>query len=1187
MLFKSKEKKNFGISMRRRITLNAGILCFILLLIIPFAVSSSPPTITLISPENGTNFTTTNNITFVITVTDDENLKNITLYHNISGEFKENLTKNFGEFEKDDNTLLLCHFNENYTCVDGEVGVNLSTSFAPGKFLEGVLINNSDNLTYSTNGNFNKSQGTIEFWVQLTANASDITDEAHFFTIGDPADPNYANMFDIYLTFDWSLWIPYIYFSVTDYTGSSKYVRQSVSSWKAGEWHHIIAIWDLDNNVTPLGSRLELFLNGSNKGNQHYYDTSDIYQDSTPPYIFIGSWVDSTLQANSVIDELRISDKIRNASEINQSYYNGIKTYTNETIRWTIENIPDGNYIWNAITYDNESNFDWGNTNYSFTVDITPPTITNVTIAPNTSDDIDPGVTINITANVSDRHGVGTVLLQWKETGDWNNVTMTNIGGNGYNASFDIDSTGGVYYYRIWANDTFGNSNYSSTKNITAEWDYTWLRTPSDLGTVNGSIYSEKSIGVFTIENTGDDILSFQLSSDWPWDISYNITSPFTLGAKESVSINVTIKFADRDEEREMKINITASHGTETPSPTSAVVNATIITYSGGPFLVLDITEYSASVSQSQIFNLTARLKNLGNESATNTWINWTLASGWENITGNINYSIGDVNSGKTVFSILTTTVDANSGAPGIYTINVSASCAQGVNASDSVVIAVSCNDSDNICGYGCTYLTDDDCSPPSRGGGGGRAPAPPPIKIIEVPPPTYSPTLLQRKLLLQSLESFEIVRGQTSSFIINVTNPFPNSTLENITILIEGFIEGYLEVNPVPEEKLGIMLATDEAVTIPYNHTRSFEVVVTAPTYAEKGEYPLNITILGKVVYIDYPVTINETSGAPITTKNFTLDMIETKVIRLFVHAVSREDALTGISKGETAVRYLENAGLPIKRVTRLIEEARNALAQGDYERAKELGDEIERIKDTAFSTKEKIEELKRKVAEAESDKGLKVIKTKELIDLAIAAFEREAYSTAFERVQEAELVYSLETKGKVNYAKFFLDYWWAIFMAVGIILAGGAIGYNRYLTSVISTRIEEIDLKEKAIIDHMVEAQEKYYLDRIMSRSEYEDTMNEYRRRLADLKRKRTQLKTERARLLTPKKTLEDLIREEKMLHDMIKDIQTQYYMMKAMGPEEYREILEGLTMRRAEVEEEIALMEAKVAKEERSKR
>jgi hypothetical protein len=98
----------------------------------------------------------------------------------------------------------------------------------------------------------------------------------------------------------------------------------------------------------------------------------------------------------------------------------------------------------------------------SYTADITPPQITDVTANPHT---VGFGYNVTITANVSDNGSdVNIVKVRIAEPGGrQNNNTMTHISGNLYSYTFTYTWEVGQYNYSIWAQDNETNCNTSDT----------------------------------------------------------------------------------------------------------------------------------------------------------------------------------------------------------------------------------------------------------------------------------------------------------------------------------------------------------------------------------------------------------------------------------------------------------------------------------------------------------------------------------------------------------------------------------------------------------------------------------------------------------------------------------------------------------------------------------------------------
>ena len=247
---------------------------------------------------------------------------------------------------------------------------------------------------------------------------------------------------------------------------------------------------------------------------------------------------------------------------------------------------------------------------------------------------------------------------------------MNNVGGDIWNASFTTISTERAYYYRVWSNDSNGFSNITESHGFNTTWDYTW--------TVNGSYFdsygfvnSIDNVGVIEINNTGDDTLIITLTDDWLKNVYYNTTEQFPIASGEVVDVNVTAEYANQDSTYNVTITVGAEPSApgKTASPTSSQAVATLNSYSGGPYFDVTITSIPTSVYQdtSDVY-LNATVKNIGNETAEDTWFNWSLPSGWTVASGSANASVGNLSARTTNTSNLMVTV-TSSAAAGVATV--------------------------------------------------------------------------------------------------------------------------------------------------------------------------------------------------------------------------------------------------------------------------------------------------------------------------------------------------------------------------------------------------------------------------------------------------------------------------------------------------------------------------------------
>ena len=192
-------------------------------------------------------------------------------------------------YTPDDHTLLLLHFNGSYDGEQGEVGAASGTSFAAGRFGQGVLVDSDDQLSYPAAGNLNRLQGSIEFWFQPNWNGSDGLDYG-LFEVGAEWPNRIRIQKDGANNLRFLLWD----------SGTEYGLAYNVGSWKVGEWHHIAATWQ--------APRIALYVDGILVDSNASAGVPDVLSDT----LYIGSltvWV--PFRAQGVIDELRISDTPR------------------------------------------------------------------------------------------------------------------------------------------------------------------------------------------------------------------------------------------------------------------------------------------------------------------------------------------------------------------------------------------------------------------------------------------------------------------------------------------------------------------------------------------------------------------------------------------------------------------------------------------------------------------------------------------------------------------------------------------------------------------------------------------------------------------------------------------------------------------------------------------------------------
>ncbi len=199
--------------------------------------------------------------------------------------------------------------------------------------------------------------------------------------------------------------------------------------------------------------------------------------DATPPNVIIVTPVNGT-QFN-VSDTIEIAANVTDngavaAVSVNVTFPNG--TVQNLTLSnvgnskynrsFTLPNTPQGRYNITFIATDTSDNVNSTETTFFIANDTVRPAVFGLKPLNGTSFTV--GDTIEIAANVTDNGVISTVIANITfPNGTAELLTLANVTGNKFNASFTAPGEGGFYTVRFLANDT--NNNLNNTEIIIFE----------------------------------------------------------------------------------------------------------------------------------------------------------------------------------------------------------------------------------------------------------------------------------------------------------------------------------------------------------------------------------------------------------------------------------------------------------------------------------------------------------------------------------------------------------------------------------------------------------------------------------------------------------------------------------------------------------------------------------------------
>ncbi|RLJ08572.1 MAG: hypothetical protein DRP16_01165 [Candidatus Aenigmatarchaeota archaeon] len=280
--------------------------------------------------------------------------------------------------------------------------------------------------------------------------------------------------------------------------------------------------------------------------NAHNTDFYPLTRDKKPPdLVFVSPTPENgtNLTANYILVNVSVSET---PDSCILSWYNGewsnITMNKNSSFCW--KNMTRlSNYTYRFFVYANDSN---GNLNASeervvgieHSQDITPPDLVFVSPTPENGTELTKN---SITINVSANEALDACVLEWYD-GEWSNITMELNESKHYCCITFGPLTKTEYKFRVYANDTSGNSNRTEERTVTLNIDLTepeincsLYPNPVEIGkniTITANVSDENGIDTILLEIKKPDstqnvyIFSDNFSIEYKADIEgqYNIT---------------------------------------------------------------------------------------------------------------------------------------------------------------------------------------------------------------------------------------------------------------------------------------------------------------------------------------------------------------------------------------------------------------------------------------------------------------------------------------------------------------------------------------------------------------------------------------------------------------------------------------------------------------------------------------
>jgi len=990
------------------------------------------------------------------------------------------------------------------------------------------ISNGNHNITFYANDSYGNmgTSSLINFSVDTTLN--DTTEPT--ITVWSPVNGTYYSNTSVFFRI-----------TTDETTTNGSYSLDGVIGYldnvSATEWNKTVVLAEGVHNVTFYAN------DTASTPNQGNSSLVEFYVDITSP--IINSTNNTPVNVNEN-NNLSCYAYVYDAVGLNYSYieHNATGIFVNSSImplsgndglvNYTIDsiNLSAGLVQCKVYVYDNVGLVNSSSWLINVT-DATEPNITNIVYEPSSTDELDPNSIVIVNATVTDNVNVDSVVLNYNN-GTWNNISMSNIIGNIYQANFTTSNSG---YYAFYLNASDGiNNNLSEVYNLSVFYDNSWVK--ADTIDFSKAISREDRgithLGNITINNTGEYDLEFIIGvSAIPMLFNDSLNKTFTLSANSSIYLNVSANTTELLVNTTHNYNITITTNSSDNETLSGFIR---IDNSLSPYVYPSInTTVIQEADNGDIISLLSTAQNIGGDDATGTWLAWELPEGFSLISGTLNKSIGFLGVGTSSTSTINIQVDSGV-TDGTYTVNSLTSADSTDVNTDSVSIIV---------GAATTTTTTTITTPSTSGGGGGGSTG------------RTSGTSGYIEKLLQTEELYELVRGDDNNFTLTVENPF-EGILNNVEIDITGFLSQYLFITP------------SVINGIKANESSDFIVSIAAPKYFTKGTYYLNFTITGM---------IEKESGEGNVTWVSKKKMKESRLIILDIHETGRGEALEYINLSSSLIDSVNVAGLNIKPLNNLFEDMNKSFEKRDYEKVKSIYQTILEDKESAFAALEIIKDIESRVNQA-SQEGIDLPKTERLLSLSKSALDRGDYKTSLERANDAKITYALERTG-INVIAFMINNWGEIIIGA---ISLSIVSYLSLLfirLGVTNKKLKDLKKEENILLGLIKEIQIECFEKNKMTMKEYTGSLLQYEKRMGKVIQEIVRLETLKVNIFKLfKPEIKRLLEEKQKLLKLIKKTQELYINSRKIETHVYQNRMRSYAERFAEIDEKLADLEAKKA-------
>jgi hypothetical protein len=299
---------------------------------------------------------------------------------------------------------------------------------------------------------------------------------------------------------------------------------------------------------------------------------------------------------------------------------------------------------------------------------------------------------------------------------------------------------------------------------------------------------------------------------------------------------------------------------------------------------------------------------------------------------------------------------------------------------------------------------------------------------------------------------------------------------------------------------------------------------------------------------------------------------------VELKILEMSRPEAYELISQAASIRSQMIEAGAYHGDIVDQFDKANESYQADKFGALKDSLSQMKDLRTEAFTAKERLSALREKISNAEKEE-FNPVQTDRIYSLASSAFERGDYSGAIARVSEAELTYALETAQSFSIYSFVKKYYPQIVLAMLLVSVLSLVVFVDVRHWMMDHELSQLSNEENILLGLMKEAQSDYFDNGKMSTSEYVAAIGQYDSRLSSITERRVELETRKKNYFNFKSRSLKLKDEKARLEHLIGDLQKAYLEDGKVESRLYENRVKSYLARLSEVEETIAVEEAKV--------